>query len=94
MDEKRRPWCYEWLLNDVRRDWDCHDPTCESLSCSWFGRTGGVTCLGDIDVCSGCGVYFYAEGLIWVNHYYPNEDAVLLCGCCARSRVFDQSDSE
>jgi hypothetical protein len=88
MNEKRRPWCYERLFGDVRRDWDRHDPTCESLHYFWLGHEGGVSCPSDLDTCSDCGVMFYIEGLAWVNHHCLDEDAVLLCGCCARSRGF------
>lgn len=75
------------MFDNVRRDWDTHDETCESLRWFWPARRGGYSSLGDIEDCHACGVGFYLEGLAWVNYEaQADEDPLRLCGCCARSR--------
>lgn len=61
-----------------------HDDTCESLSYAWLGRDGGVSDLVSQSICDTCDMYFYNEGLVWVN--FDQDDEMRLCACCARSR--------
>jgi hypothetical protein len=81
-----KPWCYDELFEDVRKAWDDHDKTCESLRWLWLGRSGGVTCLSDITDCSVCGVTFYNEGVLNINWKASDPDAQpdYRCECCRR----------
>jgi hypothetical protein len=81
-----KPWCYDTLLDSVRRDWDAHDKTCRSMPYFWLGRRGGVSCPSDLTDCGRCGAAFYNEGVTDLNWKNPDPDAEpdYRCECCAR----------
>lgn len=74
-----KPWCYDTLLDSVRRAWDEHDKTCGSLPRMWFGRKGGVSCHSDFTSCDGCGAVFFWEGLTG-----DPDERRYFCECCRR----------
>jgi hypothetical protein len=85
--EAKKPLNYDRLLDSVRRDWDAHDKTCESLPHMWLGYRGGVSCISDWESCYDCGVLFSLDGLIWVN--WKDTDAgeeLRFCECCLRKK--------
>jgi hypothetical protein len=80
-----KPWCYDRLLDSVRKDWDEHDKTCESMAWFWLGYRGGVSCPSDITTCHQCGVAFYNEGVVCVNEDDTEaEEWDYRCECCRR----------
>lgn len=85
MNSARKPAMYDRMFPDLRRRWDLHDGSCESLPWFWAGYSGGVTSPSDLEHCRECGVDFYREGVAWVNHADVDADEeIRLCGCCAR----------
>jgi hypothetical protein len=84
--EPKKPWCYDRLFENIRRDWDVHDKTCMSLRYLWLGHSGGVSCPSDLTDCSRCGATFYNEGVTDINwdSGHPDTDPDYRCECCAR----------
>ena len=89
MPETAKPWCYDRLFESIRKAWDEHDKTCESLKHLWLGREGGVSCPSDLTDCTVCGVTFYNEGVEDVNWKSSDPDAEwdYRCECCRRPGV-------
>jgi hypothetical protein len=80
-----KPWCYDRLIDAVRRDWDAHDKTCKSMDEFWLGYHGGVTAIGDITDCNKCGATFYYEGLLDLNWQDDDAESDYRCECCRRT---------
>lgn len=72
----------EKLLPSVNKAYLEHDKSCASLDFFWFGRSGGVTAMGDIALCTGCKVHFYWEGIAETDEGY-------FCECCLRQGGHD-----
>lgn len=70
---------FEYILQGIKN----HDPDCESLKNTWFGRSGGVTCFSEITSCDGwCdGLTFWYDGLTEIET--PEAD-YFYCECCLR----------
>jgi hypothetical protein len=76
------------LLPGIQERHDAHDATCQSLRWYWWGRSGGVTALGDVSGCDDCDLMFWNEGVVFVDGG-PAGDDLDLCACCARQRGID-----
>jgi hypothetical protein len=86
MSTIQKPWCYDSLFDSVRRNWDAHNKTCQSLRHFWLGRRGGRSCPSDLTDCGGCGATFFNEGVTDVNWDSTDPDAEpdYRCECCTR----------